>query len=181
MTRWTIAANKFLRPYDESQLEGDNLRHALRHSHLSLHASNLFERASKMNESFDFAVLKLDELESYLQNYDDPLTQIDASQQNILTSIADSLVSGTMILNPLVVQTKGRAKIDHKKGARWKGGMEEAIMKKKITWKSCGVLGNHEKQTCPLFKMMTTESRDNNNGKSVYCTQISTTTTSRKT
>ncbi|KAF6145607.1 hypothetical protein GIB67_037640 [Kingdonia uniflora] len=121
MTRWTIGANKFSRSYDESQLEGDNLRHALRHSYLSLRASNLFERASKMKESFDFAVLKLDELESYLQNYDDPLTQINASKPNISTSVTDSLVSGTMILNPLVVQTKGRAKIDHKKGARWKG------------------------------------------------------------
>ncbi|KAF6139143.1 hypothetical protein GIB67_002405 [Kingdonia uniflora] len=80
MTRWTIGANKFSRSYDESQLEGDNLRHALRHSHLSLRASILFERASKMKESFDFAILKLDELESYLQNYDDALTQIDASQ-----------------------------------------------------------------------------------------------------
>ncbi|KAF6165488.1 hypothetical protein GIB67_023317 [Kingdonia uniflora] len=44
MTRWTIGANKFSRSYDESQLEADNLRHALRHSHLSLRASNLFER-----------------------------------------------------------------------------------------------------------------------------------------
>ncbi|KAF6135959.1 hypothetical protein GIB67_006851 [Kingdonia uniflora] len=66
MTRWTIGANKFSRSYDESQLEGDNLRHALRHTHLSLRASNLFERASKMKESFDFAVLKLYGLESYL-------------------------------------------------------------------------------------------------------------------
>ncbi|KAF6139819.1 hypothetical protein GIB67_009666 [Kingdonia uniflora] len=74
MTRWTIGANKFLRSYDESQLEEDNLRHALRHSHLSLRASNLFKKASKMKESFDFAVLKLDELESYLQNYDNALT-----------------------------------------------------------------------------------------------------------
>ncbi|KAF6168308.1 hypothetical protein GIB67_018148 [Kingdonia uniflora] len=154
MTRWTIGANKFSRSYDESQLEGDNLRHALRHSHLSLRASNLFERASKMKESFDFAVLKLDELESYLQNYDDALTQIDALQQNISTTVADSLVSGTMILNPLVVQTKGQAKIDHKKGARWKGGMEEAVKKKKRTCKSCGVLDNHDKRTCPLLKMM---------------------------
>ncbi|KAF6137400.1 hypothetical protein GIB67_036437 [Kingdonia uniflora] len=121
MTRWTIGANKFSRSYDESQLEGDNLSHALRHSHLSLRVSNLFERASKMKISFNFTVLKLDELESYLQNYDDPLTQIDASQQNISTSILDSLVTGTIILNPLVVQTKGRVKIDHKKGARWKG------------------------------------------------------------
>ncbi|KAF6153080.1 hypothetical protein GIB67_034802 [Kingdonia uniflora] len=62
MTRWTIGVNKFSRSYDESQLEGDNLRY----NHLSLRASNLFERASKMKESFDFAVLKLDELESYL-------------------------------------------------------------------------------------------------------------------
>ncbi|KAF6165575.1 hypothetical protein GIB67_022746 [Kingdonia uniflora] len=159
--------DKFSRPYDKSQLEGDNLRHALRHSHLSLRASNLFERASKMKESFDFTVLKLDELESYLQNYDDALTQIDASQQNISTSVADSLVSGTMILNPLVVQTKDRAKIDHKKGARWKGGMEEVVMKKKRTCKSCGVLGNHDKRTCPLLKTMIAESRDNNNGESI--------------
>ncbi|KAF6173848.1 hypothetical protein GIB67_039799 [Kingdonia uniflora] len=48
MIKWTIGANKFSRSYDESQLEGDNLRHALRHNHLSLRASNLFERASKM-------------------------------------------------------------------------------------------------------------------------------------
>ncbi|KAF6147970.1 hypothetical protein GIB67_024145 [Kingdonia uniflora] len=128
-TRWTIGANKFSGSYDESQLEGDNLRHALCHSPISLRASNLFERASKMKEN--------------------------------------SLVSGTMISNPLVVQTKGRAKIDHKKGARWKGGMEEAIMKKKRTCKSCGVLGNHDKRACPLLKMMITESRDNNNGESI--------------
>ncbi|KAF6156031.1 hypothetical protein GIB67_035388 [Kingdonia uniflora] len=120
-----------------------------------------------MKKSFDFAVLKLEELESYLQNYDDTLTQIDASQQNISTSIADSLVSGTMILNPLVVQTKGRAKINHKKKARWKGGMEEAVMKKKRTCKSCGVLGNHDKRTCPLLKTMIAESRDSNNGESI--------------
>ncbi|KAF6164175.1 hypothetical protein GIB67_010145 [Kingdonia uniflora] len=120
-----------------------------------------------MKESFDFAVLKLDELESYLQNYDDPLTQIDASQQNISTSVADSPMSKTMILNPLVVQTKGWAKIDNKKGARWKEGMEEVIMKKKITCKSCGVLGNHGKRTCPLLKAMRAESRDNNNGEYV--------------
>ncbi|KAF6158037.1 hypothetical protein GIB67_014831 [Kingdonia uniflora] len=63
MTRWTIGANKLSRSYDESQLKGDNLRHALCHIHLSLCASNLFERASKMKKSFDFAVLKLDELE----------------------------------------------------------------------------------------------------------------------
>ncbi|KAF6177101.1 hypothetical protein GIB67_015976 [Kingdonia uniflora] len=107
------------------------------------------------------------ELDSYLQNYDDPLTQIDASQQNISTSVTDSLVSGTMILNPLVVQTKGRAKIDHKKGARWKGGMEEVVMKKKKTCKSYGVLGNHDKQTCPLLKAMIAESRDNNYWESV--------------
>ncbi|KAF6148257.1 hypothetical protein GIB67_012032 [Kingdonia uniflora] len=167
MTRWKIGANKFSRSYDESQLEGNNLRHALRHSHLSLHASNLFERASKMKESFYFTVLKLDELESYLQNYDDALTQIYALQQNISTSIADFLVSKTMILNPLVVQTKGRAKIDRKKGARWKGGMEEAVMKKKRTCISCGVLGNHNKRTCPLLKTMIVESRDFNNGESI--------------
>ncbi|KAF6156064.1 hypothetical protein GIB67_010988 [Kingdonia uniflora] len=136
-------------------------------SHLSLIVSNLFERASKMKESFNFIVLKLDELESYFQKCDYPLTQIDASQQNISTSVTDSLVSGTMILNPLVVQTKGRVKIDHKKGARWKGGMEEAVMKKKRTCKSYGVLDNHDKQTCPLLKMMITESRDNNNGESI--------------
>ncbi|KAF6135884.1 hypothetical protein GIB67_006776, partial [Kingdonia uniflora] len=106
------------------------------------------------------------ELESYLQNYDDPLTQIDASQQNISTSVADFLVSGTMILNHLVVQTKGRAKIDHKKGARWKGEMEEAVMKKKKTYKSCGVLGNHDKRICPLPKAMIAES-NNNNGESI--------------
>ncbi|KAF6156481.1 hypothetical protein GIB67_011282 [Kingdonia uniflora] len=68
MTRWTIGANKFSRSYDESQLEGDNLRYALRHSHQSLCASNLFERASKMKESFDFAVLELEKLKFYLQN-----------------------------------------------------------------------------------------------------------------
>ncbi|KAF6142533.1 hypothetical protein GIB67_039497 [Kingdonia uniflora] len=67
-----------------------------------------------MKESFDFTILMLDELESYLQNYDDPLAQIDASQQNISTSVPYSLVSRTMNLNPLVLQTKGRAKIDHK-------------------------------------------------------------------
>ncbi|KAF6165610.1 hypothetical protein GIB67_021880 [Kingdonia uniflora] len=72
-----------------------------------------------------------------------------------------------MILNPLTVQTKGRTKIDHKKGARWKGGMEEAVMKKKRTYKSCGVLDNHDKRTCPLFKTMITELRDSNNGESV--------------
>ncbi|KAF6146202.1 hypothetical protein GIB67_005850 [Kingdonia uniflora] len=123
-----------------------------------------------MKENFDFAALKLDELESYLQNYDDPLTQIDASQQSISTAIVDSLVSGTIFLNPLVVQTKGQAKIDHKKGARWKGGgggVEEAVMKKKVTCKSCGVLGNHGKRTCPLLKTMITKSRDNNNEESV--------------
>ncbi|KAF6150372.1 hypothetical protein GIB67_034071, partial [Kingdonia uniflora] len=79
----------------------------------------------------------------------------------------NSLVSGTMILNPLVVQTKGQAKIDHKKGARWKRGIEEAVMKKKRTCKSCGVLSNHDKRTCPLLKTMIAESRDNNNGESV--------------
>ncbi|KAF6163106.1 hypothetical protein GIB67_013805 [Kingdonia uniflora] len=120
-----------------------------------------------MKKSFDFAVLKLDELESYLQNYDDALAQIDESQQNISTSVTDSLVSGPIILNPLVVQTKGQAKIDHKKGARWKGGIEEVVMKKKRTCKSCGVLGNHDKRTCPLLKMMIAESRDNNNGESI--------------
>ncbi|KAF6155248.1 hypothetical protein GIB67_019774 [Kingdonia uniflora] len=120
-----------------------------------------------MKENFDFAVLKLDELESYLQNYDDPLTQIDASQQSISTFVVDSLVSQTIILNPLVVQTKGRAKIDHKKEARWKGGgMEEVVMKKKKICKSCGVLGNHEKRTCPLLKTMITELRYSN-GESV--------------
>ncbi|KAF6152655.1 hypothetical protein GIB67_008092 [Kingdonia uniflora] len=167
MTRWTIGANKFSRSYDESQLEGDNLRHALRHNHLSLRASNLFERTSKMKESFDFAVLKLGEFESYLQNYDDVLTQIDASQQNISIFVVDSLVSRTMILNPIVVQTKGRAKIDHKKGARLKGGMEWAVMKKKRTCKNYGVLGNHDKRTCPLLKTMIAKSRDNNNGESI--------------
>ncbi|KAF6143904.1 hypothetical protein GIB67_001698 [Kingdonia uniflora] len=110
-----------------------------------------------MKESFNFAVLKLDELESYLQNYDDALTQIDESQQNISTSVADSLVSRIKILNPLVVQTKGRAKINYKNGARWKGGMEEAVMKKR-TCKSCGVLGNHDKRTFPLLKTMIAES-----------------------
>ncbi|KAF6172599.1 hypothetical protein GIB67_036549 [Kingdonia uniflora] len=158
MTRWTIGANNFSRSYDESQLERDNLRHALRHNHLSHRASNLFKRASKMKESFDFAALKLDELKSYLQNYDDTLTHIDKSQQNISTSIADSLVSRTMILSPLAVQTKGRAKFNHKKGARWKGEMEEAVMKKKRTCKSCGVLGNHDKRTFSLLKMMIAES-----------------------
>ncbi|KAF6160645.1 hypothetical protein GIB67_019585 [Kingdonia uniflora] len=118
--------------------------------------------ASKMKESFDFAVLKLDELESYLQNNDESLTYIDASQQNILTSVADSMVSETMILNPLVVQTKGQAKTDHKKGGKMEGRMEEAVMKKKKTCKSCGVLDNHDKRTCPLLKMMIAESRDNN-------------------
>ncbi|KAF6163213.1 hypothetical protein GIB67_025077, partial [Kingdonia uniflora] len=167
MTRWTIGANKFSRSYDESQLDGDNLRHALRHSHLSLRTSILFKRASKMNKSFDFLVLKLDELESYHQNYDGTFTQIDASRKNISTSIADSLVSGPIILNPLMVKTKGRVKIDHKKGARWKGGIEEVVMKKKRTCKSCGVLGNHDKRTCPLLKMMIAESRDNNNGESI--------------
>ncbi|KAF6157974.1 hypothetical protein GIB67_015290, partial [Kingdonia uniflora] len=167
MIRWTIGANKFSRSYNESQLEGDNLRHALRHSHLSLRVSNLFERALKMKESFDFAVLKLDELESYLKNYDDALTQIDASQQNISTPVTDSLVFRTMILNPLVVQTKGRAKIDHNKGVRWKEGMEEAVMKKKRTCKSCRVLSNHDKRICPLLKTMIAESRDNNNGESI--------------
>ncbi|KAF6150654.1 hypothetical protein GIB67_022266 [Kingdonia uniflora] len=71
-----------------------------------------------------------------------------------------------MILNPLLVQAKGRAKIDHNKGARWKGGMEEAIMKKR-TCKSYGVLGNHDKRTFPLLKTMIAESRDNNNGESI--------------
>ncbi|KAF6144865.1 hypothetical protein GIB67_001876 [Kingdonia uniflora] len=111
-----------------------------------------------MKERFDFAVLKLDELESYLQNYDDPLTQIDASQQNISTSIVDSMVFETMILNPLVVQTKGQAKIDHKRGAKWKGGIEEVATKKMRTCKSCGVLDNHDKWTCPLLKAMIAES-----------------------
>ncbi|KAF6138581.1 hypothetical protein GIB67_032475 [Kingdonia uniflora] len=78
-----------------------------------------------------------------------------------------SLVSRTMILNPFVVKKKGRAKIDHRKGARWKGGMEEAVMKKNRTWKSCGVLSNHDKWTCPLLKAMIAESRDNNNGESI--------------
>ncbi|KAF6171081.1 hypothetical protein GIB67_010949 [Kingdonia uniflora] len=111
-------------------------------------------------------VLKLDELESYFQNYDESFTHIDASQQNILTSVADSLMSTPMILNPLVVQTKGRAKTDHKKGTRWKGGMEEAVMKKKRTYKRYGVLDNHDKWTYPLLKMMIAESRDSN-GESV--------------
>ncbi|KAF6138674.1 hypothetical protein GIB67_009868 [Kingdonia uniflora] len=142
MTRLAIGANKFSRSYDESQLEGDNLRHALRHSHLSLRASNLFERVSKMKESFDFMILKPDEFEPYLQDYDNSLTQIDALQQNISTSIVDSLVSGTIILNLLVVQTKGRVKTDHKKRVRWKGAMEETLMKKKRTCKSCEVLGS---------------------------------------
>ncbi|KAF6134582.1 hypothetical protein GIB67_022322 [Kingdonia uniflora] len=127
MTRWTIGVNKFSRSYDESQLEGDNLRHALRHNHLSLRALNLFKRASKMKENFDFTVLKLDELESYLQNYDEFFTQIDASQQNISTFVIDSLVSGTRILSPFVVQTKGREKTDHNKRARWKGGWKRLL------------------------------------------------------
>ncbi|KAF6147995.1 hypothetical protein GIB67_024170 [Kingdonia uniflora] len=156
--------------YPERFLEYDILKLPMAFimtSHLLLRASNLFERASKMKESFDFVILKLDELESYLQSYDDALTQIDASQQNISTSVAYSMVSGTIILNPLVVQTKGRAKINHKKGARWKGGMEEAIMKKKRTCRSCGVLSNHDKRTCSLLKTMIAESRDNNNGESI--------------
>ncbi|KAF6170623.1 hypothetical protein GIB67_020185 [Kingdonia uniflora] len=107
---------------------------------------------------FKFAVLKLDEIESYLDNYDDSLTQTDASQPNISTFLADSIMYGTIILNPLVVQTKRRAKTDNKKRARWKEGMEEAVMKKKRTCKSFGVLGNHEKWTCPLLKMKIMES-----------------------
>ncbi|KAF6164326.1 hypothetical protein GIB67_029209 [Kingdonia uniflora] len=112
---------------------------------------------NKLSRSYD-----KNELESYLQNYDESFTQIDASQQNILASVTDSLVFGTMILNPLIVQTKGRAKTDHKKGAIWKGGMEEAVMKKKRTCKSCRVLDNHDKRTCPLLKTMIAKSRDSN-------------------
>ncbi|KAF6150629.1 hypothetical protein GIB67_022241 [Kingdonia uniflora] len=124
-------------------------------------------RNSTKRPRLDDIVLKLDEFESYLQNNDSALTQIDASQQNISTSVADSLVSGSMILNPFVVQTKGRAKINHNKKGNMEGGMEEVVMKKKRTCKSCRVLGNHDKRTCPLLKTMIVESRDNNNGESI--------------
>ncbi|KAF6141181.1 hypothetical protein GIB67_018271 [Kingdonia uniflora] len=40
-----------------------------------------------------------------------------------LEKLTDSLVSRTMILNPLVVQTKGRAKTDYKKGETIMGNL----------------------------------------------------------
>ncbi|KAF6168323.1 hypothetical protein GIB67_018163 [Kingdonia uniflora] len=67
----------------------------------------IMSRVSKMKEGLKFTVLKLDEIESYLDNYDESLTQTDASQPNISTSLAASMISRTIILNPLVVQAKG--------------------------------------------------------------------------
>ncbi|KAF6158136.1 hypothetical protein GIB67_014930 [Kingdonia uniflora] len=116
------------------------------------------DRALNFFESIDVQ----DEIESYLNHYDESLTRKDASQPNISTSLADSMMSGTIILNPLIIQAKGRAKTDHKKGARWKGVMDEIVMKKKRTCKSYGILGNHDKRTYPLLKTKIVESRDNN-------------------
>ncbi|KAF6134898.1 hypothetical protein GIB67_002299 [Kingdonia uniflora] len=170
----TIGLYSFVTKYEATLLE-DRFDQVVRFVAIERHIEGnvqqlMVKSHSGRTESFELIIdlEKLaDELEFYLQNYDDPLAQVDASQQNISTSIVDSLASGTIILNHLVVQTKGRAKIDHKKGIRCKGGMEEAVMKKKRTCKSCGVLDNYDKRTCPLLKMMIAESRDNNNGESI--------------
>ncbi|KAF6152020.1 hypothetical protein GIB67_010594 [Kingdonia uniflora] len=122
MTRWRIGTNKFSRSYDESHLSVENLRQPLRYSHLSLHASLLFDKASNTKENFEFMVLKLDEIESYLYHYDESLTVLDASEPAMISPLVESMMSETPILDPLVVQTKGRAKLDHKKGRRWMGG-----------------------------------------------------------
>ncbi|KAF6172447.1 hypothetical protein GIB67_006960 [Kingdonia uniflora] len=121
MARWRIGANKFSRSYDESHLSVENLRQPLCHNHLSLRASLLFDRASNTKEKFEFTISKLDEIESYLDHYDESLTVLQPSKPATTSPFMESMMSTTPILGPLVVQTKGRAILYHKKGGRWKG------------------------------------------------------------
>ncbi|KAF6140152.1 hypothetical protein GIB67_028958, partial [Kingdonia uniflora] len=154
LPRWNIGANKYFRSYDESFLDGDNLRKPLCHSHLSLRAANLFERALKNKANFEYAISRLDEIEIHLDAYDASLTQVSGADPSMLTPLTETVMSSTPILDPLVAQTKGRAKDDHKKGGRWKGGMEIVVEKRKRTCRACGVFGSHDKRTCPKLKLL---------------------------
>ncbi|KAF6149507.1 hypothetical protein GIB67_003655 [Kingdonia uniflora] len=154
LPRWKIGANKYSRLYEESFLDGDNLRKPLRHNHLSLRVANLFERASKNKANFEYAISRLDELETHLDAYDASLTQISGANPSMSTPLTETVMSSTSILDPLVAQTKGHAKDDNKKGGRWKGGMEIAVEKRKRTCKACGFFGSHDKRTCPKLKLL---------------------------
>ncbi|KAF6175119.1 hypothetical protein GIB67_022800 [Kingdonia uniflora] len=96
----------------------------------------------------------LDELELYLDLYDSSFTQLSGSDPSMSTPLTEIVMSSTSILEPLMAQTKGRAKDDHKKGGQWKGGMEIAMEKRKMTCKGCRVFGSHDKRTCPQLKLL---------------------------
>ncbi|KAF6156847.1 hypothetical protein GIB67_015552 [Kingdonia uniflora] len=70
------------------------------------------------------------------------------------TPLTETLMSSVPILDSLMAQIKGRTKDDHKKGGRWKGGMEIAVEKKKRTCKGYGVFGSHGKRTGPQLKLL---------------------------
>ncbi|KAF6148339.1 hypothetical protein GIB67_025558 [Kingdonia uniflora] len=151
--RWKIDINKYSRSYDESFLDGENLRKSLHHNHLSLRASNLFEMASKNKTNFEYALLRLDGLKLHLDVYDESLSQISGSDLSMSTPLTEIVMSTAPILDPLMAQTKGRTKDDHKEGGQWKGKMEITVEKKK-TCKGCEVFGSHNKQTCPQLKLL---------------------------
>ncbi|KAF6158556.1 hypothetical protein GIB67_040070 [Kingdonia uniflora] len=131
MGRWRIGAKKFSRSYDESHLSVENLRQPLRHNHLSFRASLQFNRAFNSKKKFEFTISKLDKIESYLDHYDESMTVLKPSEPATTSPFVESMMSTTAILDPLVVQTKGRAKLDHKKGGRWKGGWRKLLRKRR--------------------------------------------------
>ncbi|KAF6171719.1 hypothetical protein GIB67_007240 [Kingdonia uniflora] len=116
-------------------------------------------RALNTKEKFEFTILKLDEIESYLDHYIQPMTVLEPSEPATTSPFVESMMLTNSILDPLVVQTKSRAKLDHKRGGRWKEGDGGSAEKKKRTCTRCGVFGNHDRRTCPLLKMKVPETR----------------------
>ncbi|KAF6159231.1 hypothetical protein GIB67_032002 [Kingdonia uniflora] len=104
MARWRIGIKKFYWSYDESHLSVENLRQPLRHIHLSLRVSLLFDMASNTKENkFEFTILKLDEIESYLDHYDESVTVLEPSKPATTSPFVESMMLATSILDPLVV------------------------------------------------------------------------------